>query len=348
LTGRDIAATVPGLQNLEVFALFNSQLGGTNCLPGNGWYYGLNTDTPPGQINLVGTLLHELGHGLGFTVGPTNAATGSRPSSFPSVWEQHMRDLTTGKQWRDMTNAERAASSLNTNNLVWTGPQTLVDLHQVLGFRPELAIQPNSGLQGVFEAQPATFGPSLTQAGVNDILMPAYDTGGPSLADGCEPFTTQPQKSVKGRIALIDRGNCTFTQKVKNAQSAGAIAAVIANNIPIGLPSMSGIDPTIAIPSIGITLGLGNALRQLPQLSNPGRGGLPVILRLNLTIRAGTSGGFPRLYAPNPFESGSSVSHWDTTLWPNQVMEPFANVDQPHQVAPPRDLTFSLLRDLGW
>ena len=29
------------------------------------------------------------------------------------------------------------------------------------------------------------------------------------------------------------------------------------------------------------------------------------------------------MYAPNPYESGSSVSHWSTSLYPNEIMEPF-------------------------
>jgi hypothetical protein len=111
---------------------------------------------------------------------------------------------------------------------------------------------------------------------------------------------------------------------------------------------MGGVYPAITIPSVGVTQALGNALRQLPQLSNPGRGGLPVNLRLSSTIRAGTSGGFPRLYAPNPLEQGSSVSHWDTSLNPNQLMEPFLSSDLTHQRTPPQDLTFSVLRDIGW
>jgi hypothetical protein len=56
----------------------------------------------------------------------------------------------------------------------------------------------------------------------------------------------------------------------------------------------------------------------------------------------------PRLYAPNPFEAGSSVSHWDTTASPNQLMEPSINADLTHEVTVPFDLTFSLLTDLGW
>ena len=52
----------------------------------------------------------------------------------------------------------------------------------------------------------------------------------------------------------------------------------------------------------------------------------------------------PRLYAPNPTEPGSSISHWDTGATPNLLMEPDLNDDLPHEV----DLTLPLLRDIGW
>jgi hypothetical protein len=45
---------------------------------------------------------------------------------------------------------------------------------------------------------------------------------------------------------------------------------------------------------------------------------------------------------------GSSVSHWDTSDSPDQLMEPFLAEDLKHAVTPPYDLTFPLLMDLGW
>src|SRR6185503_20179703 len=57
------------------------------------------------------------------------------------------------------------------------------------------------------------------------IIVPATPT--PSSASGCvaSDFTG----FVAGNIALIQRGTCTFAQKVANAQAAGASAAVIFN-----------------------------------------------------------------------------------------------------------------------
>ena len=53
-------------------------------------------------------------------------------------------------------------------------------------------------------------------------------------------------------IAVIDRGKCLFIEKVKNAQRAGAIGAIIVNNQGDGVLTMRGRDPTITIPSVFI------------------------------------------------------------------------------------------------
>ena len=53
--------------------------------------------------------------------------------------------------------------------------------------------------------------------------------------------------------------------------------------------------------------------------------------------------GHVRMYAPNPQQPGSSVSHFDTALMPNELMEPFYTGPN-HDVG----LTSELFRDLGW
>lgn len=50
----------------------------------------------------------------------------------------------------------------------------------------------------------------------------------------------------------------------------------------------------------------------------------------------------------NPFQCGSSVSHFDTSAFPNQLMEPAINGDLTHEVTIPNDLTFQLFKDIGW
>ena len=62
------------------------------------------------------------------------------------------------------------------------------------------------------------------------------------------------------------------------------------------------------------------------------------------TLSAGTNNDNVRMYAPNPYEGGSSVSHFDTVVEPGELMEPSKL---------PRDqtnftLTRNLFRDIGW
>jgi hypothetical protein len=53
-------------------------------------------------------------------------------------------------------------------------------------------------------------------------------------------------------------------------------------------------------------------------------------------------------YTPDPVIQGSSVSHWDQSAFPNQLMEPNINSDLKLAVDVPADLTRSQLRDVGW
>jgi minor extracellular serine protease Vpr len=69
-----------------------------------------------------------------------------------------------------------------------------------------------------------------------------------------------PAGSLTGKIALISRGTCTFSSKIRNAQNAGAVATLIVNNIA-GDPVAMGQDgtpnqPTIPAYMLGRTDGL--------------------------------------------------------------------------------------------
>ncbi len=76
---------------------------------------------------------------------------------------------------------------------------------------------------------------------------------------------------------------------------------------------------------------------------------LPQVLTASGSSFSGTdSMNRPLLYTPSAYAAGSSVSHWDTSLTPNQIMEPFINPTLQHEVAPNFDLTYPLLEDIGW
>lgn len=124
-------------------------------------------------------------------------------------------------------------------------------------------------------------------------------------------------------------------------QDAGAIAVIIANNVAGAPPAMAGVDPTITISSVSVSLADGNAIKANPVVN--------ASLGVDSSRRAGTlATGYARLYAPNPDQPGSSISHWDTLMFPNQLMEPAINPDLTHSVEPPQDMTLPQLRDVGW
>lgn len=112
------------------------------------------------------------------------------------------------------------------------------------------------------QTNPAQFGPQLNGTGV---------TGDIALASNINGCFALPAGSLAGKIGLIERGgaaNCTFAVKVKNAQNAGAIAAIIYNNAAaVNFPSsMGGTDATITIPSVLITNDEGEYIKT--QLNN--------------------------------------------------------------------------------
>src|SRR4029453_7785807 len=77
-------------------------------------------------------------------------------------------------------------------------------------------------------------------------------------SNGCTRVTPAPS----GKLAIIDRGSCTFSQKVANANAAGAIAVLIINNVagdPIAMARTAGFNDDL--PAVMISKNDGAALR---------------------------------------------------------------------------------------
>jgi len=64
------------------------------------------------------------------------------------------------------------------------------------------------------------------------------------------------------------------------------------------------------------------------------------------TLSDGTRSGRVQLYAPNTLMQGSSISHWEDSVTPNILMEPFA--EEGVDVLDGIDLATCLLQDIGW
>ena len=114
-----------------------------------------------------------------------------------------------------------------------------------------------------FVGQPFTYpagGGTTVGAAVGDFdPLPAasfdlFDTQSNGCA-GVDP-------GASGKLAIIDRGTCTFSQKVANAKAAGAVGALIINNVagdPIAMGRTAGFDDDL--PAVMISLNDGAALR---------------------------------------------------------------------------------------
>jgi extracellular elastinolytic metalloproteinase len=87
-----------------------------------------------------------------------------------------------------------------------------------------------------------------------------YRDAGAATSLACT--TPSNAAALAGKIALIDRGNCDFVTKVKNAQNAGAIAVLIEDNVDGQTPVlMGGSDKTITIPAFSILKRVGDSIK---------------------------------------------------------------------------------------
>jgi hypothetical protein len=333
----------------HIIANFNSRLGlFPDCLPGSGFYLGLD-DNFGDQIDLVTVLLHELGHGLGFQTF-TDDATGAEFLGVPSVWDHFLVDNRNNKRWAEMTDAERSASAISGNGLSWNGPAVTAAAPQVLAASSNLAVSgPAAGdALGNYSVGDASFGAPLGPHAVVGQLMPVVDQADGS-GTACTALSPANALAVRNNIALVDRGTCAFVLKARMVQDAGAIGMVVADNVPGDPTGMSGVDPAVVIPSVRITQAAGARLKAALQRRSRTKSGVLASLGVDPRRLAGTDAQQRvLLYTPVVVEPGSSVSHYTTGAGPNQLMEPAINTDLSHEVAPARDLSFPLLRDIGW
>ncbi|WP_437629547.1 M36 family metallopeptidase [Sorangium sp. So ce854] len=124
---------------------------------------------------------------------------------------------------------------------LWSGPE-----------QRSLSVTPQNAS---YASNTAMFGPQHYE--VTGELALGEDDAEPR-SDACAPLTSD----VAGKIALVDRGGCTFAQKAQNAQAAGAVGVLIANNrASDGAPRLAGEAPDVTTPAQSISLEDGRALR---------------------------------------------------------------------------------------
>lgn len=240
---------------------FNSDVD-TGCLgTGTRFYYGLNNSRPSGTVNLLVVLLHELGHGMGFS-SFANSSTGSYGTSGKSdMYGKFLFDRTTGKYWNQMTDLERQASAINTSNLLWDGPNARL----ASGYMTAGRDAPTGRLQ-MFTPNPVQSGSSVSHwdsaASPNLLMEPSINAGLPINLD----LTRQQMRDI-GWFRDID-GDLT--------------ADTIADVLPSGTSVTAGSNSTVTWNNGGGFNG-------------------------NVTIELSTDGGvtFPTVIASDVANSGS-------------------------------------------
>ncbi|MEZ4925721.1 MAG: T9SS-dependent M36 family metallopeptidase [Saprospiraceae bacterium] len=101
-----------------------------------------------------------------------------------------------------------------------------------------------------FNAPASNFGAVLGMPLTADVVL--VDDGVDPTIDGCQPIINGSE--LAGKIALLQRsGVCTYPERVKAAQDAGAIAAIVMQNTSAPAFHMPGADPEVVIPSFMVS-----------------------------------------------------------------------------------------------
>ena len=114
-----------------------------------------------------------------------------------------------------------------------------------------------------FAFDASAFRPSRVDSSGNSIGGYAFrgsaegTVSGPLVKAGIGKPEEFPVGGVRGGVALIERGDLTFTEKTQNAIAAGASGVIIYNNTA---DSLSGEIDRVSIPVVGISADAGSAL----------------------------------------------------------------------------------------
>jgi hypothetical protein len=332
----------------EITAVFNSTVDADEaCLGDGGFYYGLDGNVAPGSIPMLPVILHELGHGLGFSsltdAGPEGSGAFVGAGGFPDSFSRNLYDLDVGKSWDEMNNAERKASALNEPSLVWNGAKAATDRYIHLAPQPMLKINAPENISGEFEVAVgedplAVIPPEGVTAGVLDGNTFDDLDSDPAPADGCSQINFSG--TFTDHIVMFDQTDaCGSLIQAYWSLVETAMGVIILAAADGGFPDMSGMfnEPLITIPYVGVEHSVGPALRAHLESAN-------VTIGYSATRFEGDNQGKVKMYAPEEFREGASVSHWSRAATPDLLMEPSLGLLDYADV----DLTAAAFRDIGW
>jgi Zn-dependent metalloprotease len=169
-------------------------------------------------------------------------------------------------------------------------------------------------IAGDYLAQAASFGGALTTTGVTRDVVAAVDAVAPA-ADGCTAFSNAA--AVSGKIALVDRGSCEFGVKALNAQNAGAVAVIVADNQPgLILMGPGAVGAQVTIPAVSVQQTTGASLRTALAAG---------AVNATLLNKPGTDVSAKWLMGEDVPDGGASRDMWNPTCYsnPGKVSDPY-------------------------
>src|SRR5262249_43204596 len=140
------------------------------------------------QIDLLAVVLHEFGHGLGFSTF-VNKSTGAEFLGQPDIYEHYIADdsTPTPTSFLDMNNAQRAAAIIKPLHVIWNGPKVDAAVTQTLAFgTPGLVVNSPAPIAGNYLVGSAAFGATIGSPTVTGQLILSHDAG--AATNACNPI----------------------------------------------------------------------------------------------------------------------------------------------------------------
>ena len=213
-----------------------------------------NQDAAVTQLFYYNNIMHDFAYAYGFdeqagNFQATNFTITGRDNDF--VEAEALDDLNGGSADNASFGTPPDGLNASMSMFVWSRAGSQI-----------LQVSSPPAVAGSYEAREASFGPRLDSIGVSGEVVVVEDgSNAPTL--GC--FEFENVEEVAGNIAIIDRGNCNFVDKIRNAQAAGAIAAIVCNFEPtlitMGAPPNDNTSD-ILIPSVFMRSGECAIIRQ--------------------------------------------------------------------------------------
>lgn len=228
----------------EINATFNSDVDGPVVLGSTSWYYGIDGNPPPGEIDFFATALHELGHGLGFLT-LMNISTGALNGGLMDIYTNQLRRAgVTNLNYSAMNNTQRQAANIS-GEVVWKGAEV---------------VAAQGGNHPIFAPNPIQSGSSIshwdTTSFPNLLMEPSATDAFIALTLEIEAFADMLWP-VQNTIDPLDPDNVFVDFSFTGAESGGdlnpfntlaeALAAANANatiNIVEGTSSETFVDGT--------------------------------------------------------------------------------------------------------